>query len=284
MALTIKTNLSSLLVQQNLNTATNSLNNAMRKLTTGYKINKASDNAAGISIANNWITQLGSIDIATENTSMGNDLLSTAESSYDLITSHLQRIRDLTEQAANGTYGSQSILAIASEITARLDEITRISGNANYNGINLMEDKTADIRLQVGINNNSNSAIYLSKDLFAKATATALVGGSSSADFTANWTTVPASTIAAKLDVVDAAINNISARVTSIGAAQNRVQSASSDLTIQNTNITSSLSTIRDTDVAEVSSEYIQAQILQQASATLLATANQSPSIALNLI
>jgi len=284
MALTIKTNMSSLLVQQNLNNATVSLNNAMRKLTTGYKINTASDNAAGLSIANNWVTQLGSIDIASENASMGNDMLSTAESSYGVITSHLQRIRDLTEQAANGTYGSQSLLAITAEITSRLDEISRISQNANYNGINLMEDKTADIRLQVGIKNNPNSAIYLSKDLFAKATATALVGGSSSADFTANWTTVPASTIAAKLDVVDAAINNISARVTSIGAAQNRVQSASSDLTIQNTNITSSLSTIRDTDVAQVSSEYIQAQILQQASATLLATANQSPSVALNLL
>lgn len=282
MALTIKTNMSSLLVQQNLNSATVALNSAMKKLTTGYKINSASDNAAGISIATNWVTQLGAYDIAAENTSMGNDLLSTAESSYDLITTHLQRVRDLTEQAINGTYGSQSINAITTEITARLNEIDRISANANYNGINLMEDKTNDIRIQVGIKNNPNSAIYLSKDLFAKATSSALLG-ETIANFTKDWTK-STTDIAAKLDLVDAALNNISARVTSIGAAQNRVQSASTDIGIQNTNITSSLSTIRDTDVAEVSSEYIQAQILQQASATLLATANQSPSIALNLI
>ena len=283
MALTIKTNMQSLLVQQNLSVATNALNTAMKRLTTGYKINSASDNAAGISIANNWVTQLGSMDIATENTAMGNDMLATAENSYDLITKHLQRVRDLTEQAANGTYGSQSINAIVSEITARLNEIDRISNNANYNGIDLMKNKDTDIRLQVGINNDTNSAIYLSKDLFADANASALLGVSI-ANYTANWTTSTSAQIAAKLDTVDAAINNISDRVTAIGAAQNRVQSAASELTIQSTNVTSSLSTIRDTDVAEVSSKYIQAQILQQASATLLATANQSPSIALNLL
>ena len=283
MALTIKTNMQSLLVQQNLSAATNSLNSAMKKLTTGYKINSAGDNAAGISIANTWITQLGSMDIATENTAMGNDMLATAESSYDLITKHLQRVRDLTEQAANGTFGSQSLNAITSEITARLNEIDRISANANYNGIDLMKNKDNDIRLQVGIKNDTNSAIYLSKDLFADANASALLGVSI-ANYTANWTTSTSAQIAAKLDTVDAAINNISSRVTSIGAAQNRVQSAASELTIESTNVTSSLSTIRDADVAEVSSEYIQAQILQQASATLLATANQAPSIALNLI
>lgn len=284
MALTITTNLQSLLVQKNLNSATNALNAAIERMTTGYKINHAGDNAAGFSIANNWVTKLGSIDIASDNAAMGSDLLSTAEENYDLITSHLQRVRDLTEQAANGTYGETSMNAIIAEINSRLEEVTRISKNAEYNGISLMKEGAAAIKLQVGIANDPNSVITLAGSLFEKATATALLGNLASIDkFTEGWTT-PGTDIASKLTVVDTAINNISTRVTNIGAAQNRVSSAASALTVQSENITSSLSTIRDADVAAVSSQYIQAQILQQASATLLATANQAPSVALNLI
>mgnify|MGYP002852777430 CR=1 FL=1 len=283
MALTITTNLQSLMVQKNLTSATNALNTAMEQMTTGYKINHAGDNAAGFSIANNWVTKLGSIDIATDNAAMGSDLLTTAEENYDLITSHLQRVRDLTEQAANGTYGSSSMNAIIAEINSRLEEITRISKNAEYNGISLMKEDPTAINLQVGIENSPNSVITLAASLFDKATATALLGIASIDKYTEGWTT-PGTDIASKLTVVDTAINNVSTRVTNIGASQNRVSSATSALSVQNQNITSSLSTIRDTDVAAVSSQYIQAQILQQASATLLATANQSPSVALNLI
>ena len=130
MTLTINTNLSSLIVQKNLSSATTSLNSAIERMSTGYKINNAKDNAAGYSIATNWKTKLSSLDIASENASMGADLLKTAEENYSLITSHLQRVRDLTEQAANGTYGSDSLKAISSEMTARLNEIDRISKNA----------------------------------------------------------------------------------------------------------------------------------------------------------
>ena len=139
MALTINTNMSSLIVQKNLSSATTSLNNAIERMTTGYKINHAKDNAAGFSIANNWKTKLGSLDIASENASMGADMLKTAEENYSLIAEHLQRVRDLTEQAANGTYGTDSLKAIASEMTARLNEIDRISANAEFNGISLMK-------------------------------------------------------------------------------------------------------------------------------------------------
>ena len=106
MALTINTNLSSLIVQKNLSSATTSFNNAIERMTTGYKINHAKDNAAGFSIAESWKTKIGSLDIASENASMGADLLKTAEENYSLVTEHLQRVRDLKEQAANGTYGS----------------------------------------------------------------------------------------------------------------------------------------------------------------------------------
>ena len=281
MALTINTNLSSLIVQKNLSSATTSLNNAIERMTTGYKINHAKDNAAGFSIAENWKTKIGSLDIASENASMGADLLKTTEENYSLITEHLQRVRDLTEQAANGTYGSDSLKAIASEMTARLNEIDRIAANAEFNGISLMKGKGSEINLQIGIDATTNSRISLEADLFGGATSKDLLKVD-----VADFVKSAASTAKAsgQLTVLDAAISNISTRQTAIGAAQNRVESAISSITVQSENLTSSLSTIRDADVANESSSYIKAQILQQASATLLATANQAPSIALNLI
>ena len=152
MALTINTNLSSLIVQRNLNDATNLLNQSIERMTTGYKINHAGDNAAGYSIATNWTTQLGSLDIAADNAATGADMLTTLEDTYALVTSHLQRVRDLTEQAANGTYGSDSLKAIQAEITARLEEIDRIAENAEFNGLQLMNGSIDDvINLQVGL-------------------------------------------------------------------------------------------------------------------------------------
>ena len=282
MALTINTNLASLITQQNLSSATTSLNQAIERMSTGYKINHAKDNAAGYSIASNWNVQLSSLDVATENTAMGIDLLTTAEDNYALITSHLQRVRDLTEQAANGTYGTDSLEAIEAEITARLEEIDRIAQNVDYNGIKLMDGTQADaVNMQVGIDENASSQITLEATLFEAADVMGL--------FTEDAATVAgkcaaADTAASQLTEIDEAIAKISDRVTTIGAAQNRLESASTALGVQIENITSSLSTIRDADVAEESSTYIQAQILQQAAATLLATANQTPSIALNLI
>ena len=282
MALTINTNMSSLIVQKNLSSATTSLNNAIERMTTGYKINHAKDNAAGFSIANNWKTKLGSLDIASENASMGADMLKTAEENYSLISEHLQRVRDLTEQAANGTYGSDSLKAIASEMTARLNEIDRISANAEFNGISLMKGAGKEIKLQVGLDATPNSTITLEATLFSAASSKDLLGAEIAAFV--NEVTGGASNAAAKLAKLDEAITEVSDRQTTIGSAQNRVDSAISAITVQSENLTSSLSTIRDADVAEESSSYIKAQILQQASATLLATANQAPSIALNLI
>lgn len=329
MALTINTNISSLIAQRNLNSATNSLNTAIERMTTGYKINHASDDAAGYSIANLWETQLGSLDVAADNAATGSDLLTTAEETYSLLTSHLQRVRDLTEQAANGTYGSASLKAIQSEISARLQEVNRISANAEFNGIKLMAYNmdgqgnesvgitAAGINLQVGLYADENSIINLNVELFSNASLSGLfkdmtgldalmtnAGGDVTAlgdaenieafaaacaglvydagDFTLQ--TDPDSGAKEMLAYLDDAIDVISDRVTKIGAVQNRVESSITALDVQSQNLTSSLSTLKDADVAEESSNYIQAQILQQASATLLATANQLPSIALNLI
>jgi len=285
-ALTINTNLSSMIVQSNLAKSTNQLNSAIERMTTGYKINHAADNAAGYSIARKWETQLGSLDVAADNAATGSDMLATLEDHYALISNHVQRVRDLTEQAANGTYGSQSLAAIQSEITSRLEEINRISANCEFNGRYMMNGSMGTINLQVGIDGNSGrSQIELKASLFAGADVESLFGNDVET-VAKNCSGVSGSEkkpteMLSKLDEV---IGTISDRVTTLGAAQNRIDSAVESIGVQVENITSSLSTLRDADVAEESSNYIKAQILQQASATLLATANQSPSIALNLL
>ena len=284
MALTINTNLSSMIVQSNLSKATSSLNNAIERMTTGYKINHASDPAAGYSITRNWETQLGSLDVAADNAATGADMMTTLEDTYSLVSSHLQRVRDLTEQAANGTYGSDSLKAIKSEITARLDEVDRIAANCEFNGLKMMDGSMGDINLQVGLYSSADSQIILDASLFEKGDIKSLFG-EEKADVAEKCAGLKKGTAASSmLDKIDEVINEISGRVTTLGAAQNRIESAVESIGVQTENITSSLSTLRDADVAEESSNYIKAQILQQASATLLATANQTPSIALNLL
>ncbi len=289
MALTINTNISSLIVQSNLSKATNSLNQAIERMTTGYKINHAADNAAGYSIATNWETQLGSLDVAADNAATGADMLTTLEDTYALVSSHLQRVRDLTEQAANGTYGSDSLKAIQSEIMARLEEVDRIAANCEFNGLKMMEGKLGTISLQVGLYSDASSQIALDESLFKEGDIEALFGEAKEevAKKCSGYDADAQQIIGGQadmLDKIDEVINEISARTTTLGAAQNRIESAIESIAVQSENITSSLSTLRDADVAEESSNYIQAQILQQASATLLATANQTPSIALNLL
>ena len=350
MALTINTNISSIIAQRSLNSATTNLNTSLERMSTGYKINHAKDNAAGYSISEQWQTQISSLDVASDNAAIGSDLLTTAEQSYSLLSDHLQRIRDLTEQAANGTYASASLKAIQAEIYARLDEVNRVAANSEFNGIKLMsyiEDGVPEgvgmtqngINIQVGLYSDANSVINLDVDLFRSATISGLFSLTQSTqivnrdefgdpdpvthtlqevlDGAGDVTITDLNTeeqlrlfaaacsglyyegngeyhllsdegldygASAMLGFIDNAIDVISDRVTRIGAAQNRIDSAISALDVQSQNLVSSLSTLRDTDVAEESSNYIQSQILQQASATLLATANQTPSIALNLV
>ena len=312
MAITINTNLQSLVVQKNLAGATKQLNSAIERMTTGYKINHASDNAAGYSIARNWEAQLGSLDVAADNAATGADMLATLEDNYALISSHVQRVRDLTEQAANGTYGADSKQAIQAEITARLEEIDRIAANCEFNGQKMMNGTlNGGLAIQVGIDGTaSKSQISLDGELFRRADVKSLwannedpdddgsisASGEAASMKTARDTfaekcaglakdgsnnPIPASSMLVDLDNM---ISTISNRITKLGAAQNRIESAIESIGVQSENITSSLSTLRDADVATESSNYIKAQILQQASATLLSTANQTPSIALNLL
>ena len=240
-------------------------------------------------------------------------MLDTIEGNYEVIQDHLQRIRDLTEQSANGTYSEDSLTAISSEINQRLDEITRVANSTEYNGLDLLNGDFGNgqqgkdgIDLQVGITSSTNSVIHLDGSLFNSIQASALTWmvkakntDGKDVDATGMKQQEFADTCAGlgtktnlegtkganqMLAVLDKAIATITERTTLLGATQNRLESASDALQVQSDNLTSSLSTVRDADVASESSAYISAQILQSASASLLSTANQTPSIALNLI
>ncbi len=325
MVLTINTNMGSLQAQHALSKSTNSLNKSIERMTTGYKINSAKDDAAGLAVATKMETKLGSVSVAESNVQLGSSLLNTIEGNYGVIQDHLQRIRDLTEQAANGTYATDSLLAIKSEISQRLDEIDRVTKNTEYNGMYLLSgvDAAGDplaiatdgLNLQVGITSSENSVINLDASLFRSCLASSLlnfgnrVGTGPDGVINTDLEEVSMANIGDKdvfaatcaglgttadlegthganqmLAALDYALADINERTTLLGATQNRLDSASDALQVQSDNLTSSLSTVRDADVAAESSAFISAQILQQASASLLSTANQTPSIALNLI
>ena len=136
----INTNLSSLIVQSNLSKSAVALNTAIERMTTGFKINSAKDNAAGFSISTKLSSQLSSYLVAQDNAVLGIDMLNTAMDNLSLMTGHISRIRDLTEQAANGTYGQTSLNVIQGEINAHLAECVRIVSNTEYNGISLLDN------------------------------------------------------------------------------------------------------------------------------------------------
>ena len=340
-SITINTNLASLTAQRNLSKSTTGMNTAMERLTTGFRINSGKDDAAGAAVSNLMEAQITAYDVAESNATMGLSLLDTAEGVLDIVGDYVQRIRDLTEQAANGTYGTASMEAIRTEVEQRMLEIDRLCSVIDFNGIQLLDGTStaaqgAGLNLQVGNNAGTPNIINLDASLFKSAECSALLitANDRCSMNKSNWytrtdttetthaltnrinrtnntidgvtydyrnakeITAPEGSITAICDAVytddrtareflyylDDAIENISARSALIGAYMNRVESAADAIGVQKENIVSANSSIKDADVAVESSNYIKYQILQQSSATLLATANQQPQIALNLL
>ena len=278
MAITVNTNIPSLTAQKALNSATDKMNTAMERMSTGLKINSSKDDAAGLAVSSNLDYKVSSLKVAQSNAQMGASMLDTAEGVMSTISDNLVRIRDLTEQAANGTYGDDALSAINTEIQARVDEINRVANSTDFNGKKLLNGSiNENIVLQVGITKEDDEQITIDKNLFANSEASALMGEGFTA-FT------DAASARAFLEKVDAGIDAITSRKTQIGGIQAAITSAMDSAQVMETNLTSASSLIKDADIAEESSNYIKQQILQQTSASLLATANQAPSIALNLV
>jgi flagellin len=277
MTLTVNTNMQALRIQDNLNSATDTMNTAMERMSSGSKINSAKDDAAGLAVSTTLSKTISGSKVASSNVKIGQDLLSTAEGTLDVILTNLTRVRDLTEQAANGTYSASDRTAISSEITARMTEVNTLANNATFNGTNLFSGTGTAKSIQSGTEATDQTS--LDGSIFAAVDVSTL-----STTITTDITGGVSATIAGNLTALDTAISGITSRQTAIGAAQNQLSAVSDGLDVQQTNLTSALSTIKDSDVAEESATYVQAQILQQASTSLLVQANSAPQIALTLI
>lgn len=282
MALVVNTNVTSNIVQGNLSSANSAVNRSIERLSTGYRINRASDDAAGLAIAKGFEAQSNGTLVAKDNTQHGVNLLQTAEGDLDVIQSNLQRIRDLTIQAANGTYSTSEKAMLAQEVNARIDEINRIATVSKFSDISLLNGTaSSQLILQVGANSGAANQLNIS-DALIKSTATAL-----NANLTAEHVSEAFKTsngANAFIDQIDIAINKVSSSRSRIGACQNRLESTLDSLDVRYQNMASSLSTIQDTDVAAEAANLTKAQILQNVSASLLAQANNNPSVALNLL
>lgn len=300
MAIIVNTNLSAMKTQKNLNNATNSMNKALNRMSTGYKINQASDDAAGLYVATGLTTQIRGSKVAKSNVATGNNVLQTVEGDLDNILTNLQRIRDLANQAANSIYDDKALKAMGDEAQARIAEIERISKASNFNGLKLLDGSsdlaTNGLRLQVGANADAAAnSITISNTIFGKTDASTLGAGATTnpgssvtaADTVAtgvNNAFAAATAAASYIAVLDTAINTISTNKSTIGAVMNRLESAETSLVTTIENATAAKSTIMDADVAEESAEYTKNQILQQTSAALLVQANALPQIAVNLV
>lgn len=300
MAIIVNTNLTALKTQKNLNNATNSMTKALNRMSTGFKINSASDDAAGLYVATGLNTQIRGSKVAKANVATGTNVLQTVEGDLDNILTNLQRIRDLATQASNGIYDADAQKAMQDEVTARIAEIDRISKASNFNGLKLLDGSgdlsTDGLRLQVGANAEADAnSITIPATIFAQLDSTTLgAGGKTNPGSTVDATDTiatgatkafaAATAAASYIAVVDAAINTISTNKSTIGAVVNRLDSAEASLTSTIENATAAKSTIMDADVAEESAEYTKNQILQQTSSALLVQANALPQIAINLV
>ena len=289
MALVVQTNTLALNSQKNLSKATTAMNTAMERLSTGYKINRAADDAAGLYVASNMTSQIGGSEKARDNANIGINMLQTAEGSLTTIQDNLQRIRDLTVQAGNQVYSAESLAAMQMEVDARLAEITRIADVAEFNGLKLLshDGSMGDVTLQVGANSNAAENTITLTDVFTDTTVTAAGLDVGSTKYEKAFTGGDADQIKnaqAYLSAIDIALETVATKRSKIGAFQNRLNSAIDTLTVNIENLSAARSTIQDTDVAVESSNYIKNQILQQSTTAMLSAANQAPQVALSLI
>lgn len=270
----INTNVKSLVAQNALTVNNRNLSKTMEQLSTGKRINSAADDAAGLAISNKMTSQIKGLNQAVRNANDGISMLQTAEGATQEITNMLQRMRELTVQAANDTYDSGDRTALAEEVAQLEDEITRIATNTKWNGMQIIASDQ-DKNLQVGDEGSTSDAIEINlKDMTA---ATLGVGGMDT-DLASHST---AQTALAK---VDTAIGKVDEFRADLGAKINRLNYAADNLNNVSLNTAASRSRIQDTDYAQATTELARTQIIQQAATAMLAQANQQPSAVLSLL
>src|SRR4051812_12302990 len=273
MGMSIRTNVSALDAQKNLMTTELELNGSLAKLSSGFRITKAADDAAGLAISVNLGAQIKSYNQAVRN---GNDALNvvqTADGSLNETQNILTRLRELSSQAASSGVSNTERGYIQNEVDGLISEIDRIANATEYNGVSLI-NTAASLTFQVGIRNvAANDQIVITT---SSATATSLaVNGLSLSTITGAQSA---------LGVIDAALQSVSSTRATLGAQANRFEKVINVATVASVSLSAAQSRIRDVDVAEETSNLSRTQILMQAGVSVLAQANQQPQVALKLL
>ena len=267
MSLRINNNVGALNAYNNLTKVSGATEKSLTKLSSGFRINSAADDAAGLAISERMRGQIGGLNTAMRNISDGISMIQTAEGSLTEVHSMLQRVRDLAVQYKNSTNSTSDRTAIQSEVNQLASEIERIGSQAKFNGISLL-NSTSTVTFQVGAEDGqtiSVATISLASTLgttFFSLTATG----------------------ASDISEIDAAINAVSAQRSTLGAVQNRLEYTYNAQSAYAENLTAAESRIRDVDMAQEMVKFTKNQILSQAATSMLAQANQSPQGVLRLL
>jgi len=267
MSLRINNNVEAFNAHRQLVATSDRASKSMERLSSGYRINRAADDAAGLAISEKLRGQIRGLSQAQRNAQDGVSLVQTAEGSLNEVHSMLQRVRELAVQYANGTLSTSDKAAITAEAAQLQSEIERIGTTTNFNGIKLLDGTagaSGTVSFQVGANDNDTITV-------TTASLATTIG------------TIDVSQASA-ISAIDAAIGNVSTLRSSFGAVQNRLEHTLNNIGTYQENLTASESRIRDVDMASEMVEFSKDQILQQAGTSMLAQANQAPQSVLSLL
>ncbi|HEX2875585.1 MAG TPA: flagellin [Polyangiaceae bacterium] len=275
MALVIPTNVASLDAQKSLTRNSNALGKSFARLSSGFRINTAADDAAGLAISESMKAQIRSYTIAERNANEAISMTQTAEAALGSMHDILGRMRELAIQSSNGSMTGTDRGYLDTEFTALKEEMGRIQGSSKFNGKQLVSTAGEQITFQVGLNNTASDQITLT------------FGGLSLTQLLAATTSVAGATAGSALNSIgriDSAIQIISTERAKYGAAMNRLDVTVSSIQTMRVNLSAANSRIRDVDVAEETSQLSRNQVLAQAGTSMLAQANQLPQMAMQLL
>ena len=274
MSLVVQTNVGSLVAQKNLNKTQGALQQSFARLSSGFRINSAADDAAGLAISTSMDFNVRSYAVAERNANDGVSMAQTAEGTLGEVSNILGRMRELAMQSANGSMQTTDRAYAQTEFLQLQHEVTRIQAATKFNGRSLVLSASSAIDFQVGINNATSDKITIT---FGGVHLSALI-------LSANADVSTAGAALSTITKIDAALSTVSTARGRFGSAINRLDITTSNLQTVRTNTTAAVSRIRDVDVAEETSKMSRTQVLQQAGAAILAQANSAPQVALSLL
>ena len=280
----INTNVASLRSQAAMVQNNQAMSKTMQQLSTGKRINSASDDAAGLSISTRLTSQINGLNQAVRNANDGISLLQTAEGATDEITNMLQRMRELSVQSMNGTYSSNDRTSMNTEFAQLYQEIQRVAKTTQWNGFNVLDGTlggSGTVTFKVGSQQASSTIISATIKSFNPAASGSTVSGMAGLKSGSISSVAGAS---AMLTAIINAISGVNSVRSTIGAKVNRLQFTVDNLTNISTNLSASRSQIQDVDYSMATSNLAKSQVIQQAATAMLAQANQQPSTVMTLI